>query len=57
MYADAVVSSEFGVATIDGLGDTLESQNAIDFETGASVRGLIFKFDQFYNAKSAVDPR
>lgn len=57
MYADALVSSEFGVSTIDGLGDTSESQNVIDMETAASVRGIIFKFDQFYNAKSAVDPR
>jgi hypothetical protein len=57
MYADALVSSEFGVSTIDGLEDTLESQKVIDMETSASVRGIIFKFDQFYNAKSAVDPR
>ena len=57
MYADAVVSSEFGVSTIDGYNNTAISQNVIDFETAASVRGLIFKFDQFYSVKSAVDPR
>ncbi|MDR2855423.1 MAG: hypothetical protein LBV40_04635, partial [Methanomicrobiales archaeon] len=57
MYADAVVSTEFGGSTIDGFNDTAISQKAIDFATASSVRGLIFKFDQFYNAKSAVDPR
>jgi len=57
MYADAVVSSQFGAATIDGYDNTPLSQNVIDFETASSVRGLIFKFDQFYSVKSAVDPR
>lgn len=55
MYADASVSSEFGVSTIDGFDNTLIPQNVVDMHTSASVSGLIFKFDQFYNAKSGID--
>ena len=55
MYADASVSSEFGVSTIDGFDDTSTPQNVVDMHTSASVSGLIFRFDQFYNAKSGID--
>jgi len=55
MYADASVSSAFGASTIDGLGNTGIPQNVVDMQTSASVSGLIFKFDQFYNAKSGID--
>jgi hypothetical protein len=55
MYADATVSSEFGASTIDGLDDTANPQNVVDMQTSTSVSGLIFKFDQFYNAKSGID--
>jgi hypothetical protein len=55
MYADAHVTSEFGVSIIDGLENTTIAQNVVDMETSSSVFGLIFKFDQFYNARSGID--
>jgi len=54
MYADAHVSSQFGGNTIDGLNNTPIAQSTVSMHTSASVAGLIFKFDQFYNAKSGV---
>ena len=57
MYADAHVTTEFGGSTIDGYENTTDARNAIDFQTESSVRGLIFKFDQFFSAKSGIDLR